>query len=103
MKTRYVLITKINGNYSHYNFGAEDEAEKEYKLKRWKDEHVQPYNQIEFLFLGTDEEHQSRLPKRGFYPEPVIIRKRFRIYARLMDFFKGGVKKIYKHMQPFKR
>ena len=66
MKPRYTLITVINGVYSHYNFGAVDEAEKKLKIKMWKDEHVRPYNKIEFIFLGTDEEHQNNIYK---YPK----------------------------------
>lgn len=65
MKTRYVLVTMINGIPSHYNFSAEDEFEKEYKLKKWKDENLIPYNKIEFLFLGTDIEHE-KIIKSGY-------------------------------------
>ena len=66
MKTWYVLRSIINGNPSYYRFSAEDEAEKEWKLKRWKDEHMTSYNEVKVIDLMTDEQIEVLLP-RGIY------------------------------------
>lgn len=53
----YKIVFKKNGNWSFSVFKYEDEAEKKTKLERWKSEHVNPYNKIEVIWHGLDEEY----------------------------------------------
>ena len=56
MNTFYKINFLLNGKYSGSVFSYRDEAEKQEALKRWKAEHVTPYNKIEILWHGTLDE-----------------------------------------------
>lgn len=58
----YKIVFKKNGNWSFSVFKYEDETEKKTKLERWKADHVSPYNKIEVIWHGLEEEYQY-----GFY------------------------------------
>lgn len=53
----YKIVFKKNGNWSFSVFKYADETEKKTKLERWKSEHVNPYNKIEVIWHGLDEEY----------------------------------------------
>jgi hypothetical protein len=44
-------------------FSYESEDEKKAKLQRWKDEHVSPYNKIEVIWHGLEEEYNENIIK----------------------------------------
>jgi len=60
MKTWYKIVFKLNHRWSFSVFKYEDEAEKKTKLEKWKAEHVNPYNKIEVIWHGLEEEYNLK-------------------------------------------
>ncbi len=50
----YKITFKLNRKWCFSIFHYSSEEEKQEKIKRWKDEHNQPYNHLEVIWFDED-------------------------------------------------